>query len=42
MYTGIALMLIVSIWDLFSPANKHCSDDDCSTAACNVSKGVIK
>lgn len=25
-YMGIAIMLIVSAWDLFSPANKHCED----------------
>ncbi len=36
MYTGIALMLIVSIWDIFSPANKHCADDGCSTDGCSV------
>ena len=36
MYTGIALMLIVSIWDIFSPANKHCGDDGCSTDGCSV------
>jgi len=36
MYTGIALMFIVSIWDIFSPANKHCGDDGCSTDSCCV------
>jgi len=25
LYAGIALMLIVSIWDIFSPAHKVCS-----------------
>jgi len=35
-YTGIAIMLMVSIWDIFSPANKHCSDDSCETGNCAV------
>ena len=35
-YTGIAIMLLVSIWDLFSPANKHCSDATCETGNCAV------
>jgi len=35
-YTGIALMLIVSIWDIFSPANKHCGDDSCETENCEI------
>ncbi len=29
-YGGIGLMLLVSIWDLVSPANRHCDDDNCS------------
>lgn len=28
-YTGIGLMLGVSIWDLVSPANRHCGPDSC-------------
>jgi len=36
MYAGVALMFIVSIWDIFSPANKHCGDDGCSTDGCSV------
>ncbi len=28
-YTGIALMLAVSVWDLISPANRHCGPDSC-------------
>ncbi len=35
-YTGIAMMLIVSAWDIFSPANKHCNDDSCETVNCTV------
>jgi len=30
-YTGIGLMLAVSIWDLFSPANRRCDDAACAT-----------
>lgn len=30
-YTGIALMLAVSLWDLFSPANRRCDDAQCAT-----------
>ena len=29
-YTGLGLMVAVSIWDMVSPANKHCSDDGCA------------
>lgn len=28
-YTGIALMVGVSIWDLLSPANRRCGPDGC-------------
>ncbi len=28
-YTGIALMIAVSIWDLASPANRRCGPDGC-------------
>ena len=28
-YTGIALMVAVSIWDLMSPAHRRCSPDGC-------------
>jgi len=35
-YTGIAIMLIVSIWDLFSPANKHCGIDNCDADSCDI------
>ena len=30
-YTGIAIMLIVSVWDLFSPANNPCGIDSCDS-----------
>ncbi len=29
-YTGIALMLAVSIWDLLSPANRRCDNAQCA------------
>jgi mercuric ion transport protein len=35
-YTGIALMLLVSLWDIFAPANKHCDDNSCETDNCKV------
>lgn len=28
-YTGIAIMLLFSIWDMVSPANKKCTDGEC-------------
>lgn len=28
-YTGIGLMVAVSIWDLISPASRHCDTDGC-------------
>jgi mercuric ion transport protein len=36
MYTGIGIMFIYSIWDLFSPTNKRCADDGCSTDGSSV------
>ncbi|QCX48253.1 organomercurial transporter MerC [Ralstonia pseudosolanacearum] len=32
-YTGIALMAIVSVWDLVSPANRRCGPDGCELPA---------
>ena len=32
-YTGIGLMLAVSMWDLRSPANRRCDDAQCATGA---------
>lgn len=29
-YSSLGLMVIVSIWDVFSPANKRCDDDSCA------------
>ena len=29
-YTGIALMVGVSIWDLVSPANRRCGSEECA------------
>ncbi len=29
MYVGLALMVVVSIWDLLSPANRRCGPDGC-------------
>ena len=31
LYTGLACMVGVSLWDLFSPANKRCTVDGCVT-----------
>ena len=31
LYTGLALMVGVSLWDLLSPANKRCSANGCET-----------
>lgn len=31
LYTGLACMVGVSLWDLFSPANKRCAADSCET-----------
>ena len=33
LYTGIALMVGVSIWDLVSPANRRCGPDGCELPA---------
>lgn len=30
MYTGLALMLAISVWDLLWPANRRCSPDGCA------------
>jgi len=32
-YTGIGIMLAVSIWDLVSPANRRCQPDGCELPA---------
>jgi mercuric ion transport protein len=29
-YSALAMMLAVSVWDLLYPANKRCSDDNCT------------
>ncbi len=29
-YSALGLMVVVSIWDIFSPANKRCDDDSCA------------
>ena len=29
-YTGLGLMVAVSIWDMVSPANKRCDDETCT------------
>lgn len=31
LYVGLACMVGISLWDLFSPANKRCSVDGCTT-----------
>jgi mercuric ion transport protein len=30
-YSALGLMVAVSLWDIFSPANKHCDDETCAT-----------
>ncbi len=30
-YFALALMIAVSLWDIFYPANKHCSDAGCDS-----------
>lgn len=32
-YVGIALMVVISIWDLVSPANRRCGSDGCEVPA---------
>ena len=29
-YSALTLMVAVSLWDIFSPANKRCNDKDCA------------
>ncbi|EHK7280884.1 MAG: hypothetical protein ACLT4G_12630 [Escherichia coli] len=29
-YSALGLMVAVSLWDIFSPANKRCDDDSCA------------
>ncbi len=31
LYGGLALMLVVAIWDLVSPAHRRCTDDVCAS-----------
>ncbi|HEY9100333.1 MAG TPA: organomercurial transporter MerC [Thiobacillus sp.] len=31
LYGGLALMLVVAIWDLASPAHRRCTDDVCAS-----------
>jgi len=28
-YSALGLMVVVSLWDMFSPANRRCDDDSC-------------
>lgn len=39
LYPGLAIMLAVSIWDLFSPAKRVCTTDTCDPGAGSVRKG---
>jgi mercuric ion transport protein len=39
LYPGLAVMLAVSIWDLFSPAKHVCATDTCDSDPANVRKG---
>ncbi len=35
-YAGIAIMLVASLWDILSPANKHCTTDSCGINGCEI------
>ncbi|CAI4168735.1 hypothetical protein ALT717_60143 [Alteromonas macleodii] len=35
-YSALALMVAVSIWDIFSPANKRCDNESCVLPADNT------
>ena len=39
LYPGLAVMLVVSVWDLISPAHRICTADACDSGAGNVPKG---
>jgi mercuric ion transport protein len=39
LYPGLAVMLAVSIWDLFAPAQRVCTTDTCDSGTCSVRKG---
>jgi len=39
LYPGLAVMLAISIWDLFSPAQRVCASDACDSDPGNVRKG---
>ncbi|WP_459252607.1 hypothetical protein [Paraburkholderia sediminicola] len=39
LYPGLAVMLTVSIWDLFSPVKRVCASDTCDSGSVNVRKG---
>lgn len=39
LYPGLAVMLAVSIWDLFSPAKRVCTTDTCDQGTGTVHKG---
>jgi len=30
-YSALGLMVVVSLWDMFSPASRRCDDDSCPT-----------
>jgi mercuric ion transport protein len=39
LYAGLAVMLAVSIWDLFFPAKRVCATDTCDSGTGSVRKG---
>jgi len=39
LYPGLAVMMAVSIWDLFSPAQRVCATDTCDSGTGSVRKG---
>lgn len=38
-YSSLGLMILVSIWDIYSPANKHCNYDSCVIETATSKKG---
>lgn len=39
LYPGLAVMMAISIWDLFSPAQRVCTTDTCDSGPANMRKG---
>jgi len=37
-YSAIAIMVLVSLWDIFSPANKRCTENSCDIHEYDIEK----